>query len=209
MGQKDLIIRESMKLFSLKGFMSTGINEIIEVTDSSKGGFYYYFSSKEELFHEVLKEAQRIWRKKSLDGLDQIDNPLDKIVQILNNYKNKYLKDDNDFPGGCIFITLAVELDDQHPHLAKEVEKGFIGLKRMLKRFLDEGKKLGELNSDIDTMAVSEMLFTGMLGASVNCKLNNCETLDMYINSLISYVNGLRSTYAMRNKPENETLLMS
>jgi TetR/AcrR family transcriptional repressor of nem operon len=198
MGQKDLIIRESMKLFSLKGFMSTGINDIIEVTESSKGGFYYYFSSKEELFYEVLEEAQRIWREKSLDGIEQIDNPIDKIIQILNNYKDKYLKDDDDFPGGCLFITLSVELDDQLPHLAKEVEKGFNGLKRMLKRLLDEGKALGELNVDLDTAAVSEMLFTGMLGASVNCRLNNCATLDMYINSLVSYVNRLRSAYVMK-----------
>ncbi len=193
MGQKDLIIRESMKLFSLKGFMSTGINEIIDITDSSKGGFYYYFSSKEELFFDVLEEAQRIWRVKSLDGLDKIENPLDKIIQLLNNYKNKYLKNNDDFPGGCIFITLAVELDDQRPHLAKEVEKGFVGLKRMLQRFLDAGKELGELDSDIDTSAVSEMIFTGMLGASVNCKLNNGENLDGYINSLINYINSLRS----------------
>lgn len=199
MGQKEVIIRESMKLFSLKGFMSTGINDIIEVTKSSKGGFYYYFSSKEELFHLVLEEAQRIWRGKSLDGLDEIENQIDKIVQILNNYKDKYLKDDDDFPGGCIFITLSVELDDQRPHLAKEVEKGFNGLKGMLKRFLEEGKELGEINGDIDTTAVSEMLFTGMLGASVNCRLNDCETLDMYINSLISYVNGLRSEHVMKN----------
>lgn len=198
MGQKDLIIRESMKLFSLKGFMSTGINDIIEVTESSKGGFYYYFSSKEELFYAVLEEAQQIWRKKSLDGIEQIDNPLDKIIQILKNYKDKYLKDDDDFPGGCLFITLSVELDDQLPHLAKEVEKGFNGLQRMLKRFLDEGKALGELDADLDTTAISEMLFTGMLGASVNCRLNNYATLDMYINSLISYVNRLRSAYVMK-----------
>ena len=198
MSQKEIIIRESMKLFSLKGFMSTGINDIIEVTESSKGGFYYYFSSKEELFYEVLEEAQRIWRGKSLDGLEQIDNPLDKIIQILINYKDKYLKDNDDFPGGCLFITLSVELDDQRPHLAKEVDKGFNGLKRMLKRFLDEGKALGELDVDLDTTSVSEMLFTGMLGASVNCRLNDFETLDMYINSLISYVNGLRPAYVKK-----------
>jgi TetR/AcrR family transcriptional repressor of nem operon len=193
MGQKELIIHESMKLFSLNGFMSTGINDIIEATKSSKGGFYHYFASKEELFYEVLEEAQRIWRGKCLDGIEQIDNTPNKVIQLLNNYKDKYLKDNDDFPGGCLFITLSVELDDQRPHLAKEVEKGFNGLKRMLKRFLEEGKELGEINGDIDTTAVSEMLFTGMLGASVNCRLNDCETLDMYINSLISYVNSLRS----------------
>lgn len=198
MGQKDIIVHESMKLFSLNGFLNTGIADIVAATESSKGGFYHYFSSKEELFYEVLAEAQRIWREKTLDGLNQIDNPVDKIIQLMKNYKDNYLKDSEFFPGGCIFITLSVELDDQRPNLAKEVEKGFNGLKRMLKRFIDEGKEIGEFDQDLDTTTVSEMLFTGMLGASVNCRLNDCETLDMYINSLISYVNGLRSAYKMR-----------
>lgn len=198
MGQKDIIVHESMKLFSLNGFLNTGIADIVAATESSKGGFYHYFSSKEELFYEVLAEAQRIWREKTLDGLNQIDNPVDKIIQLMKNYKDNYLKDSEFFPGGCIFVTLSVELDDQRPNLAKEVEKGFNGLKRMLKRFIDEGKEIGEFDQDLDTTTVSEMLFTGMLGASVNCRLNDCETLDMYINSLISYVNGLRSAYKMR-----------
>ena len=58
---RENIIHESMKLFSLKGYINTGINEIIDAVNSSKGGFYNHFTSKEELFHEVLAEAQKIW----------------------------------------------------------------------------------------------------------------------------------------------------
>jgi AcrR family transcriptional regulator len=50
MSLKEDIILESMKLFSLKGFVNTGVNEIIEAVDSSKGGFYNHFASKEDLF---------------------------------------------------------------------------------------------------------------------------------------------------------------
>ena len=188
-----------MKLFSLNGYMSTGVNNILEATDLSKGGFYHHFPSKEELFNEVLAEAQRIWREKTLDELNQIDYPVDKVVQFLTNYKDNYLKDSDMFPGGCIFVTLSVELDNQRPHLAKEVKKGFIGLRKMLKRFLDEGKEFGYLKKEVDTDSVSEMIFASMLGASILDGVEKSpESLDASINSLINYVHSLRSDTGKR-----------
>jgi len=60
MSLRERIIHESLRLFSLKGFLSTSINDILEAANTSKGGFYNHFASKEELFFEVLDEARRI-----------------------------------------------------------------------------------------------------------------------------------------------------
>jgi TetR/AcrR family transcriptional repressor of nem operon len=195
MNLKEVIIHESLKLFSLKGFLSTSITDILEAANTSKGGFYNHFSSKEELFHEVLEEAQKIWREKTLAGLDEIESPTGKIIRLLENYRDRYLKDNNNFPGGCIFVTFSVELDDQFPHLCKEVNKGFIGLKSMLKRLLDEGKGEGELNNDASTSAITEMIFAGMLGASVIYGVDkSTDSLDNSINTLIHYLEKSKPT---------------
>jgi TetR/AcrR family transcriptional repressor of nem operon len=189
MNLRDNIIHEAQKLFSLNGFLNTGINEIIEAASTSKGGFYNHFCSKEDLFYEVLAESQKIWRKKVLSSLDNIDSPIEKIIQILRNYRDKYLKDAENFPGGCIFITFSVELDDVHPHLVREVHKGFVGFKAMLKRLLDEAIQKGELPGNLNTITVTEMLFTGMLGASVLYGVNkSTSALDCSIDSLIEYL---------------------
>lgn len=189
---REEIVHESMKLFSLKGYINTGVNEIIESVGSSKGGFYNHFSSKEELFHEVLAEAQKIWRARILYGLDEIDSPVGKIIKFLENYKDRYLIDSDNFPGGCIFITFSVELDDQRPHLCEKVNEGFVGVKQMLKRNLDEAKALGEFKGYVDTEMVSEMLFSGMLGASVTYGFKKSSTtLENSINTLICYLNKL------------------
>ena len=105
MSLREDIIHESMKLFSLKGYVNTGINEIIETVGSSKGGFYNHFASKEELFNEVLTQAQEMWRNRVLHGLSELETPLDKVIRLLENYRDRYLKDGENFPGGCIFIT--------------------------------------------------------------------------------------------------------
>jgi TetR/AcrR family transcriptional repressor of nem operon len=193
---KNQIVHESRKLFSLNGFLGTGINDIIAASGTSKGGFYNHFSSKEQLFLAVLDESQNLWRERVLFGIREIDSPIEKIVQILNNYRDRYLTDAENFPGGCIFITFSVELDDTRPHLMEEVNKGFEGFKGLLKGLLDEAKITNELFQDTDSEAVAETIFAGMLGASVLYGVDkDQEILDRSINSIIDYVYQIRSEH--------------
>ena len=194
MSLKKDIIYEAMKLFPLKGYMNTGVNEIIDAVGSSKGGFYNHFASKEELFYEALHQAQKMWRERVLDGLNELESPLEKVIRILENYRDQYLKDGENFPGGCIFITFSVELDDQNPELMQEVNKGFVGLKNMLKRLLEEAKEIGELNQNVNTNRLTEMIFSGMIGSSVLFGVEKSTViLDRSINALVDYLNDVRS----------------
>jgi TetR/AcrR family transcriptional repressor of nem operon len=189
MNLKEKIIHESLKLFSLKGFLSTSIDDILNATNASKGGLYNHFGSKEELFHAVLSEARKIWREKTLYELNETDRPIEKLIRLLINYRDRYLKDADDFPGGCIFVTLSVELDDQRPHLARELNEGYVRLKAMIRRLLDQAQSVGELSGATDNQALTEMIFSGMLGASVMYGMDKSTTnLDRTINSLIEYL---------------------
>ena len=193
MSLKEKIIHESLKLFSLNGFLNTSILDIISAAETSKGGFYNHFTSKEDLFYQVLDESRKIWRERNLNGLDEVEDSIGKLKQLLANYRDRYLLDAENFPGGCIFIMFAVELGDSRPHLSREVQKGFVGLKAMVKRLLDEGKNSGEFYNGINTDAITEILFNGMLGASVNYSVDKSfDTLDHSINSLIDYIDKLK-----------------
>jgi hypothetical protein len=96
-------------------------------------------------------------------------------------------------PGGCIFVALSVEMDDQRPRFSRELNKGFVRLKAMIKRHLDQGKESGEFRPEVDTEAVTEMIFSGMLGASVIYGMGKTSAgLDRCINALINYLESLR-----------------
>ena len=193
MNLKDTIIHESLKLFSLNGFLSTSIQDILSAANTSKGGFYNHFSSKEDLFFQVLDEARKIWRDRNLQGLDEINQPIDKIIRLLENYKDRYLLDAENFPGGCIFIMFAVELGDSRPHLSREVQKGFTGLKAMLKRILENGQPSTTEYNGLSSNTITEIIFNGMLGASVNYSVDKSyEALNQSINSLIDYLTKLK-----------------
>ena len=189
MSIKESIIHEALKLFSLKGFSSTSITDILEATGSSKGGFYNHFKSKEDLFFAVLERARQIWREKVLTELDKVDQPLDKICKLLENYRDLYLIDPENIPGGCIFINLAVELADKYPHLADGVNQGFAGFKTMVNNLLNDAKKQGVLKGDASTEAMTEMVFAGMLGASVMYSVDkSTENLQRTIGAIIQYL---------------------
>jgi AcrR family transcriptional regulator len=192
MDLREKIIQESLKLFSLKGFLSTSIHDVLEAAGTSKGGLYNHFMSKEDLFFAVLGAAQEIWRQRTLGGLDRIDKPIERVKGLLRNYSNRYLKDTQSFPGGCVFVTLSVELDDQRPRLSEEITKGVVGFKKMLNRWLDEAKESGEISSSVDTKAVTEMVFAGMIGTSVIYGMERSpDVLDRSIDSLIAYLDTL------------------
>ncbi len=186
---KDRIIHESLRQFSTKGFMSTSITDILEAAGTSKGGLYNHFKSKEDLFFAALSEARKIWRQRNLAGLDRLARPLDKLKKLLENYRDHYLADSENFPGGCIFVALAVELNDQQPHLAREVNEGFQRFKGMIKRLLDQEKEEGHLREGMDTGVVAEMIFSGLLGACVAYTSDKSrENLDRNIKGLIAFL---------------------
>jgi AcrR family transcriptional regulator len=191
---KERVIEESLKLFSVKGYTNTSTTDIIEAAGTSKGGFYNHFKSKEQLFLEVLSTARKIWRERNLYKLDDESRPLLKIQKLLKNYRDRYLADSKNFPGGCIFVNLAVELSDQAPDLAKEVSTGFVRLGKMIKRLLDEEKKTGGIGRSINTENVSNMIFSGLLGACVLYTSDKSKKrLNSTITSLISYLQSIDS----------------
>jgi TetR/AcrR family transcriptional repressor of nem operon len=191
---KERIIEESLKLFSVKGYTGTSMTDIIEAAGTSKGGFYNHFKSKEQLFREMLSTARKIWRERNLYKLDDESRPLLKIQKLLENYRDRYLADSKNFPGGCIFVNLAVELSDQAPNLAKEVSTGFVRLGKMIKRLLDDEKKSGGISRSVDTENASNMIFSGLLGACVLYTSDKSKKrLNSTINSLITYLHGIDS----------------
>jgi AcrR family transcriptional regulator len=111
-----------------------------------KVAFTIHFKRKDDLFFAVLGRAREVvWRERVLTELDQVDQPLEKICKILENYRDLYLIDSENIPGGCIFINLVVELADKFPHLAEGVNQGFSGFKAMLNHLLNDAGKQGIL----------------------------------------------------------------
>ncbi len=67
------------KRFSENGYHPTSVSEIVDELEVGKGVFYWYFDSKEELFIEILKDAQLALRRAQQRAI--VDEP-DPVLRI-------------------------------------------------------------------------------------------------------------------------------
>lgn len=65
--------------FAEHGYHPTSVAEIVQGLGVGKGVFYWYFSSKEELFLEILREAQHDLRRTQQQAITGIDDPVRRI----------------------------------------------------------------------------------------------------------------------------------
>ncbi len=110
MSLREKIIESSLKLFSEKGFHGVSVQDLVEHSATSKGGFYHHFSSKDELLYVihdkfisyVLKEGH-LAKKKYERPMMQMHEILKSFVRVFDLYnehivvfyqENKYLKDE-------------------------------------------------------------------------------------------------------------------
>ncbi len=54
MNPRTKIIQSALKVFLLKGYDATSVNDVVSESQISKGGIYHYFKNKEGLFIEAI-----------------------------------------------------------------------------------------------------------------------------------------------------------
>lgn len=87
------LIETGMKLFSLKGYHKTSIQEIATAAGISKGAFYLYFESKEEFILTALKYSHSQITKKIADTSGKnypARENLAKQINLVTNYLYKH-----------------------------------------------------------------------------------------------------------------------
>ena len=65
--------------FAERGYHPTSVAEVVQGMGVGKGVFYWYFSSKEELFLEILKDAQHELRRYQQQAFGDEEDPVRRI----------------------------------------------------------------------------------------------------------------------------------
>jgi AcrR family transcriptional regulator len=74
--RKRQLMAFATERFAHQGFHPTSVAEIVEGLGVGKGVFYWYFDSKEELFLEILREAQLDLRRAQQAAIDEQSDPI-------------------------------------------------------------------------------------------------------------------------------------
>ena len=69
----------AVRLFSEQGFHSTSVSDIVDTLGVGKGVFYWYFPSKDDLFIEILRSANRDLRRRQQAAIGEEPDPIRRI----------------------------------------------------------------------------------------------------------------------------------
>ncbi len=159
------IVKQSLQLFTVKGYFNTSISDILGATGLTKGGLYGHFSSKEDIWYAVYDEAVSIWRCIVFNNVSEIADPVERIEQTIENDMKDYLGAEV-FEGGCFFFNMLVELSGQSSSMSRHILKGFVRFSRLLRLWLEEAAEKGMLKPGIDFREAANFIVISVNGAA-------------------------------------------
>ncbi|MHB8680913.1 MAG: TetR/AcrR family transcriptional regulator [Acidimicrobiales bacterium] len=77
--RRQELVDFSARLFASQGYHPTSITDIVDGLGVGKGVFYWYFASKEELFRQILADAQRDLRRAQRQAIADEPDPVRRI----------------------------------------------------------------------------------------------------------------------------------
>ncbi len=77
--RRDQLMAYAATRFAEQGYHPTSVSEIVQGLGVGKGVFYWYFDSKEQLFLEILREAQTDLRRQQQQAIADEADPVRRI----------------------------------------------------------------------------------------------------------------------------------
>lgn len=146
---KNRIVSAAWQLFYEKGYNGTTVDDIIELSGTSKGSFYYYFNTKDELLNTLSMILDEFYEELEVN-MDEAMNSFDKLLYM--NYEAHTMMEEK------ISIDLLASL--YSTQLVAQGERHLLDQNRtyykLVTKVVDEGQKRGQIRGDVPVSDVAK-----------------------------------------------------
>jgi TetR/AcrR family transcriptional repressor of nem operon len=138
---REKVIAEAGRLFALKGYHDTKLEEILDAAGVSSGAFFHHFQGKEDLGFAVIDQHMEN-RRQLLDRIEQsipaqveagplapVFRRLDAIAEMVRRRGNSR--------GGCVIGNLSTTLSDTHEAYRRRLADCFEEMAREFRPHLE------------------------------------------------------------------------
>ncbi len=167
---RERIVRTATQLISVKGYFHTTVDDVLAVARLTKGGFYAHFDSKEALGRAVIEHATAVFLERVVGHVHRFTDPRDQLHALLEAYRMYAVG--RAFDGGCFFVNLAAEMDDQHPEFAALVAERFAELRALVTTIVETGKATGAIEPSLPTEGLSVAFVSYLTGTMLQAKVS-------------------------------------
>jgi TetR/AcrR family transcriptional repressor of nem operon len=180
--KRQFIIEQAAILFNEKGIAGTSVDEIIEVTKTSKGCFYGHFESKDELSQAAVDYLLGKLVDRRNNTIGKHKTAIGKVNAFLDNYKdplNSYIE------GGCPIVNFSTETDDTNPAIKKKLKTMVSAGIGVFTEIIQVGIDKGELSNEINPEEFATRIMLSIEGGNAICRvLNSTKPMQIMIKSL-------------------------
>ncbi len=163
------ILRETARLFALKGYHDTKLEEVLRAAQVTTGAFFHHFRSKEELGFAVLdrhmeKRRRRLQQLERKMPQAETDDPLVRVFQRLDAIR-EMVRQRQHRKGGCIIGNLSTALSDTHPAFRRRLAECFNEMALEFKPHLDAAVRRYGRGRRVDTQALARYIVAVVEGS--------------------------------------------
>ena len=146
---KSKIVSAAWQLFYEKGYNGTTVDDIIELSGTSKGSFYYYFSTKDELLNTLSMILDDYYEELERE-LDPQMNSFSKLLYL--NYKAHSMMEEK-ISIDLITSLYSTQLVAQgNRHLLDQNRNYY----KLITKVVEEGQKRGQIRSDVSVSEITK-----------------------------------------------------
>jgi TetR/AcrR family transcriptional repressor of nem operon len=155
---QDKILAQAARLFALKGYHDTKLDEVLHAAHVTTGAFFHHFGSKEDLGFAVIDRHMQKRRRlleqieKRLPPPDE-DNPLQQVFRRLDAIQEMIRRREK-HKGGCIIGNLSTALSDTHDGFRQRLAECFDEMAREFQPPLDAAAQKFCPRRRVDTRAL-------------------------------------------------------
>ena len=167
---RDRILDAGLKVMFHKGYIGSGVSDIVAEASAPQGSFTNHFRSKEVFAREVLDRyfdhlkglVAQVLDDRSLSPRQRLRRYLDIISERLKA---------DEFRRGCLIGDFSLETTSQSKRLRQRLEAIFQEWRAPFASCIAEAQTIGEIDSTFDPMDLAEFLLTSWEGAILRMKV--------------------------------------
>jgi TetR/AcrR family transcriptional repressor of nem operon len=170
MATRERILEETARLFALKGYHDTKLDEILTAAEVTTGAFFHHFRSKEDLGFAVIDRHMQK-RREILERIEQRmsppheGDPLHRIFRRLDAIAEMVQRGRHRKGGGCVIGNLSTALAGTHEPFRRRLAECFDEMAREFLPQLESAAQQGRPNEVVDTWMLARYLVTVIEGA--------------------------------------------
>lgn len=170
--KRDDILRESFKLFLLRGYDAVSLTDIERAAKVTRGAIFHHFENKEDLFKNVADRFVYIFLEDMDFGKEYIGSSaplkvfMDKCLSAIEN-RMKYFQQQTDGEmTTASFMRFILYLKDHYDAWGERIQTYEEHNRAVCMNVINLSKDKGEISPDVDALMLTETLHNIYLGFS-------------------------------------------